>query len=101
MIPLRALPHRLTFRPYAGDGSEGKSYGQEVADVPARVELGVKVILDASGKEVVAEALISFQPTNAPHVGDEVTLPDGRTRPVLVRKDHTGRRAVGLVTVHV
>lgn len=101
MIPLSRLPHRLSFRPYLGDGNRGKVLGEPVKDVPARVEMRVKLIRDQQGKEVVSSATIYFQPILAPALGDEVTLPDGVKRQVIARHDNAGRRRTELITVHV
>lgn len=102
MIPMRALPHRLSHKPYLGDGAEGRVYGDPVADVPARCVFGEKLITDSTGRERVVEATIYYQPVLAPRIGDLVTLPDGETtRPVIHRVENAGRAVTELVTVYV
>lgn len=100
-FPARLLPHEVTVKPLIGQGSYGPIFGDPFA-LRCRVEHTRRMVRDAAGVEVTAEATIYARPGAADvALGSQVTLPDGITRDVIAVAPHTGRTEVELVELNL
>ena len=69
MIPRALLPHKVTFRPYEGEGPRGPMYGSPVEIGHAYVEDKHKLVRAGSDTEVLSSTLVVVDPHW--HVPDE------------------------------
>lgn len=92
-LPAALLPHTVTVHPYAGTGPYGDVFGDPVV-VRGFVEDGRRLVVSASGEEVVSETTVYTGPDLVVPVGSTVTVwrgtPQERTARVITatRHDH-------------
>jgi len=68
-IPAFMTPHTVIVEPLTGSGGMGPVYGPAVANIPAMVEEGAKLVRDPGGSEVVSSARV--------HCSWDVVAPSG------------------------
>jgi hypothetical protein len=89
------LPHSVTVRRYEGTGPYGDVFGDPTVHL-AFVEDRRRLVVSASGEEVISETTIHIGPDAAVPVGSQVTVwagtPHERTARVITasRYDHPG-----------
>jgi hypothetical protein len=88
MARLRAkhLPHRVTIRPFEGDGAEGDIWGDARTDRPAYVEQKTRLRVDrrstspTSGQEITSTAFVVMLPDDDTAPRSRVTVWAGTPR---------------------
>lgn len=90
-IPPALLPHQLTVRPYQGTGPYGDVFG-EPSTHRAFVEDHRRLVVSASGEEVISETTAYTTLDVAAPVGSQVTVwagtPHERTARVITTSRH-------------
>lgn len=76
MIPIYALPHRVTIIPFKGSGAYGPVYETDPAkfkkNVPCRIDPKRQKVTSSNGDDVVQSAEAIFRPNIRLNVGDKV-----------------------------
>ncbi|MFH8345016.1 hypothetical protein [Streptomyces sp. NPDC018045] len=88
-MPEVLLRHRITVEPYAGEGAYGPQYRHAIPNVPALVDVSVRMVRAPDGRQVTASATIVAGPLLDCPPGSRITLPDGRTTTALTTAHHT------------
>ena len=85
-LPAALLPHSVTVRPYQGTGPYGEAFGTPTVH-RAFVEDRRRLVVSASGEEVISETTVYTGPDAAVPVGSQVTVwagtPNARTARVI------------------
>lgn len=88
MVRLRAkhLPHRVTIRPFEGDGAEGDIWGDLRENRPAYVEQKTRLVVDrrsnspTKGQEITSTAFVVLLLEDDTQPRSEITVWAGTTR---------------------
>ncbi|GAB3459225.1 hypothetical protein [Actinophytocola sediminis] len=83
-IPTALLPHTVTMRRYEGSGPYGDVFGEPTIH-RAFVEDRRRLVVSASGEEVVSETTVYTGPDAAVPVGSQVTVWQGTSHERIAR----------------
>lgn len=94
-IPAELLPHTVTVRPFQGTGPYGDVFGEATVH-QAFVDDRRRLVVSASGEEVISETTVHTDPDVASPPGSRITVwagtPNERTARVITasRYEHPG-----------
>ena len=77
------LVHTVRIAPYSGVNAYGESSHGTERTAKARIQENIKKVSTDSGSEVVSTVQVYLDAADAISVLDKLTLPDGRTPPII------------------